>query len=327
MDMEQIKKELRVACEIDKIEFPEPQFNYIKGCSELEVNLISGPDNNIYKAMVEGALQTWGSHHERKWGLLSPETRFFVLKEVLEGRALPLVLEMPQFVFKIEGVSRASFDQVVRARIGFVACAKGVRDNSAQDWNVIVPTGIYENVGMFMRFKQCWGHIKRTYTSIVEEGRESWQSARSVLGMNIEYSYIVGINFMALKNLCARRLINTEQEDTVGTVVGMWKEIDTNFPLLAAYLKPMEDIKKRNLTVEANGLSQVFGLLFGGAGIKQRWPWTKDMTENVRFNTAGTDWDKLGEQMGIWLPDPKDWPKYETLEDLPPIDKGRFLSN
>jgi len=319
-----IKKELRVVCEIDKIESPIPETRYIKGCSKLKVKLISGPDENIYKAMVEGALQTWGSHTKEKWSRLSPNTRFFVLKEVLEGRALPLVLEMPQFIFKISGISRASFDQIVRARIGFVACAKGVRDNNAKDWNVIVPTAIYENEKMFQEFKRCWEMIKFTYTEMVEQGRESWQSARSILGMNIEYSYIVGINYMALKNLCARRLINTEQEDTVGTVVGMWKEIYKNFPLLASYLKPMEDIKRKNLTVEVNGFSRIFGLLFGGAGVKQRWPLLDNFAKEVRFNMAGTDWDKLEEQTKVHFPYPDEWPNYKLFVNLYNVDKNRF---
>jgi hypothetical protein len=331
MNEDKIKQELIKACMIgnegtgDDNKISEPRTRFIRGCEELEVELLSGPDEDIYAAMVEGVLQTWGDHKKFKWDYLSPETRFFVLREALEGRALPLVMEMPKFTFKISGVSRASFDQIARARIGAVFCAKGVRDNSAKDWNVIVPTGIYDDEALFSSFKMCWQVMKGTYKDILLEGRESWQSARSVIGMNVEYSYLASFNYMALRGLCAHRLINTEQEDTVGTVVGIWREIYREFPLLAAYLKPMEDIKKKNLTIEANGLSKIFGLLFGGSGTTQRWPLNQDIESmNIRFNMSGADWKELENQMGMRLPYPNEWPTFQNFDDLKKIDKSRF---
>ena len=252
-----IKHEIQKACQIDdrRDNDLQPKFDVINGCTEIEVDII---DYNVnpYKAMVDGILHTWADNqHNNKWKYLSPEARFAVVKECIEGRALPLAFEIPQISFQITGITRACADQIMRQRIGAVFFAKGVRDNNCSKWRVICPTKIYKNEKLYGQWRQCMQDMKLTYTRLLSEGKSDWQSARSLLPMNIEYSLQSTMNLQSLKGQFARRLISTEQYDTVAVYVVLWAKLLKLWPLLASCCKPAEDLAKRSLIKEVNGIS------------------------------------------------------------------------
>jgi len=323
MIKESIKQEIKKVVDWDN-PATEPKTEFIVGCSQIKVQIVSCVENP-YRAMVNFALQTWGNdiHDTDKWKKLSPEARFVVTKEVLEGRTLPLALEIPKFTFMISGISRAAADQHMRTRLGSVFAARGVRDSSAAEWPVIVPTSIANNEESFKLFKDHIEWTKELYCNMLQTGQENWQSARSILPMNIGYSIGWDINYQSLKGVCARRLIETEQEDTVGSTVVMWFKVWEKFPLLAVYLKPAEDLAKKSLLIKVNSMPDILGLLFAANSKNPRWPLPK-VEQNVKFNQAGADFTTIGEQTGCYLPRPETWPYFDTYESLPDIEKKRF---
>lgn len=326
MIKESIKKEIRNIIDWDN-PATEPKTEFIVGCSDIKVEIVTCVENP-YKGMVNFALQTWGNniHYTNKWKDLSPEARFVVTKETLEGRTLPLALEIPKFTFMISGISRAAADQHMRTRLGSVFAARGIRDSSAAEWPVIVPTSIAEINERFEAFKLMMNGIKEEYCSMLNSGQENWQSARAMLPMNIAYSIGWDINYQALKGVCARRLIETEQEDTVGSTVVMWHKVFEKFPLLAVYMKPAEDLRKKSLLKEVNAMPDILGLLFAANSKNPRWPLPK-LEQDIKFNTAAADFTTIGEQTGYYLPRPENWPYFENYEDLPEIEKERFEEN
>lgn len=323
MIKDSIKKEIRDAIDWDNPS-TTPKTEFIIGCSGIKVEMVTCVENP-YIGMVNFALQTWGNdiHNTNKWKKLSPEARFVVTKETLEGRTLPLALEIPKFTFMISGISRAAADQHMRTRLGSVFGARGIRDSSAAEWPVIVPTSITEDPEEFNEFKS---HVERTkayYCEMLKSGQENWQSARAILPMNIGYSIGWDINYAALKGVCARRLIETEMEDTVGSTVVMWYKVWEKFPLLATYMKPAEDLAKKSLLIKVNALPDILGLLFSGNSKNPRWP-LPEVKQDVKFNTAAADFTTIGEQTGYYLPRPDAWPYFENYEDLPEQEKSRF---
>jgi thymidylate synthase ThyX len=224
----------------------------------------------------------------------------------------------------ISGISRAAADQHMRTRLGSVFAARGVRDSSAAHWPIIVPTSIASDTKKFEDFKNLMCIVKNHYCNLLKSGQENWQSARSILPMNIAYSIGWDINYQALKGVCQRRLIETEQEDTVGSTVIMWDEVDKLFPLLASYLKPAEDVRRKSLVREVNAMPDILGILFAAKSRSPRWQLPEFENEIVKFNAAAADFTTIGEQTGVFLPRPDAWPCYNNFEDLPDIDQIRF---
>jgi hypothetical protein len=211
----------------------------------------------------------------------------------------------------------------MRTRLGSVFGARGVRDSSAAEWPIIVPTSIAENPQEFDQFKKTMLMLKETYCNVLSTGQENWQSARAYIPMNIGYSIGWDINYQSLKGVCARRLIETEQEDTVGSTVLMWNEVWKQFPLLAVYMKPAEDLRKKSLLKEVNAMPDILGLLFAANSRNPRWP-LPQLEADVKFNMAAADFTTIGDQTGVYLPRPENWPYFKTFDDLPEIEKERF---
>jgi len=323
MVKQSIKDEIRKAIDWDN-PATDPKTEFVIGCMGIKVKMVSCVEG-AYRSMCNFALQTWGNdiHDTDKWEKLSPEARFTVVKECLEGRTLPLALEIPKFTFMISGISRAAADQHMRTRLGSVFGARGVRDSSAAEWPIIVPTSIANVPYEFDRFKLVMTSLKEEYCAILKSGQENWQSARAYLPMNIGYSIGWDINYQSLKGVCARRLIETEQEDTVGSTVLMWDAVYKQFPLLAVYMKPAEDLRKKSLLKEVNAMPDILGLLFAANSRNPRWP-LPQLEMDVKFNMAAADFTTIGDQTGVYLPRPEEWPYFDTYDSLPDIEKARF---
>ena len=136
------KNDLRKAMGTLPNQDPELETKFFKGVTGITVELL---DHNInpYKAMFIMATSCWGKKIN-KWADCTPEDRFTVVKAVLDGQALPLALEAPNFTFAIEGLSRAAFDQFARTRIGACFSAKGMRDNNWKDAAMRIPTALWK---------------------------------------------------------------------------------------------------------------------------------------------------------------------------------------
>jgi len=292
-------------------------YELVKGVEDISVELI---DHNVnpYKAMYVLATSCWGNKIN-KWSETSPKYRFQVIKAVLERQALPLALEVPNFTFAVEGPSRAAFDQIARTRIGAVFSAKGMRDNNWKACRIRIPTALW-NSSQKAEIASLMKNVKDVYTNIVDTGKASWQAARSVLPLYVEYGYSVNYNYMALMNVCANRMKFCEMEDTVAVAWLMQKAIEAKFPLLGSYLRPGCDFSKSCQYHKAYSLSELFGCLFKECG---RNPCDADY-EYAEFNEICTDKAEIERQLNVKLYDPNEWPKYGSYADVHDLDKSYF---
>jgi hypothetical protein len=294
-------------------------FQFYEGVRGISVETIDYPVNP-YKLLFEFCVSTWGSEeYPTMWPKTKPEHRFQVVKGVLENKALPLGNEALQFSFIVRSSSRAAFDQHARMRVGATFASQGVRDNSRLFAGFRVPNEIWRNKKTKEELISSALWLKKVYY-LLTSGKEgnSFQAARSIMTMNWTHNYKWSVNYMALKGYMARRLVASEQEDTVATAILHWNEINKKFPLLANYLRPKCDWAKKCLCHQ-DEYGKLFGALFKGCG---RFPETE--IDYATFNWSCTDYETLEEQTGIHFPNPTEWKNYEKLEDLDEKDRILF---
>lgn len=294
-------------------------FQFYEGVKGVNVEIIDYPQNP-YRLLFEFAVATWGTEeYPTMWTITKPEHRFTVVKNVLANKALPLGNEALQFSFIIRGVSRAAFDQHARQRIGATFASQGVRDNSRLLSGFRVPNEIWRDIKKRDELISSALWIKKVYYLMVNSGKgNSFQAARSIMPMGWTHNYKYSTNYMALKGYMARRLVASEQEDTVATAIMLWYQINKKFPMLANQLRPKCDWAKRCMCHQGDG-GELFGALFKGCG---RFPETEE--DYATFNWACTDYPTLEKQLGVHLPNPNEWKEYNCLNDLEDKDKQLF---
>ncbi len=287
----------------DTCKFQSSKTPIYVGVNEIKVDLISYPPNP-YKVIVEMALTTWGSNL-KKWILLSPEERFYAVSSVLRKKALPLGLESPLFVFGVSNVSRSSFDQIARTRIGATISSLGW-NNIHSETGFRIPNEIFDKYDKYEEISSCLEKIKSLYCDMVLNGI-SWQSAREILPLGLLHWFYFSITYLALQNFCSRRLCFSEKEDTVATAWLMRERVKEKFPLLALCLRPSCDFSKRCSYHLEDSLPEHMGSLFKSCGRNL----CNVSNPNVEFDIPSTDVNNLRSQLGINIPN--------ADEDLPPV--------
>ncbi len=266
------------------------------GCEVLDVELIDMP-KNIYKSIFHIATATWGNdQYENKWERVSVLGRYIVVASALQGKTLPTALEAPKFTFLVRGLPRHCFDQMARTRIGAGFGSIGCRDNSKMDSSMILYSE-YRNMPEVLRtVKDLIKYMKFVYWSIIDEGKESYQVARSILPMCYHHPFIFTQNLASLLSQMKRRLCFGEEEFICGL---HWciRRVFTGegLYLIEDSMKPACDYVRKCLYSKSDG-SELFGNLFAGCG---RWPKESEYTE---FNKSCTNKTILEKQLGFHIP-------------------------
>lgn len=309
--------EMRKIMGTNPIENARRKTEYYRGVEGIRVKLIDYP-TNPYKAIYTIATSTWGDHID-KWDETPTQGKLTVVKAALEGNVLPNCLEAPKFTFSIEGLSRAAFDQIARARYGVAIGAAGVRDNNWLESDFVIPESIARNPKAKERVKKTVEECKKTYEYLVNQGKQSWQAARCVLPMNIAYRFSMTIDYLSLKNMCSNRLKFCEMEDTVGAIWLARERVKEQFPLLAAYLRPGCDFAGKCQYHKAYSLSEYFGCLFAPCG---RNP-DESKYKYATFNESCSSSKTIAKQLKIRIPRPQDWNK--EVEEALKADIDYFM--
>jgi thymidylate synthase ThyX len=307
---------------------PNFETGFYRGVEGIRVDLLDA-SRNPYKAMYCMATSTWGTWKTsvvRRWEDAPPEAREEVVRAVLRGQALPLAMEAPQFVFSVENLSRWSFDQIARARLGVVYASMGTRDNNHLDIAFRFHEASFRDEGKLMSLQALALHAKEVYRDIVANGRGSWQEARTALPISVVHRFSMSINYQALRGMCARRMTFSEAEDTVAVA---WLLRDRllqwdGFPLLAVHLRPGCDYSRACGYHKAHTMSEAFGCLFKSCGrnpVKSA-PGKPDLDYEVAdFNESCSDRMTIARQLGIRIPDAHE----ERPEDFKLSLRDRFL--
>jgi hypothetical protein len=319
---------------------PPRETRFYRGVEGIRVDVVDGP-RNPYKAMYCMAVSTWGTGVwssslagvvdrtaiDERWEQASPEARFYVVNAVLAFQALPLALEAPKFTFAIENLSRWSFDQIVRARIGFVASSLGTRDNCHLDMAFRMHETTWRDPEKRQSFVANAIATKERYGEIVDRGKGSWQEARTWLPISVVHRFVASVNYMALRGLCAKRMSFSEAEDTVAVAWLLKDRLERGdgFPLLARWLRPRCDFAGACGYHKAHTLSEAFGCLFKSCGRNpvRSAPGNPELDyDYADFNESCSDAETISRQLGIRIapagvdvPSADDGPETLTVRD------------
>ena len=290
-----------------------------KGVKEITIVLESFTPNP-YRGMCDMALATWGSQI-RKWDILTPEERFYVVLKVLQNKALPLGRESPSFLFSISGVSRSSFDQIARQRIGSTFSSLGWNNIHTQT-GFRIPNEILdheEHDEFEYLLEDCVDRCKEVYSILIGNGI-SYQSAREILPIGMLHWFHFNITYEALRQFCSRRLCFSEKEDTVATAWLMRERVKEKFPLLTLFLRPSCDWSKKCGYHSEDSLPEEMGTLFESCG---RNP-SLIKEPNVDFHRPSTKVSDLERDLNIKIPTFNDEFSVNNFDDLSDIDKELF---
>jgi len=307
--VEEIRKLRRLMGTAPEAE-PEFETKFYRGVEGIRVKLVDGP-RNPYRAMYAMGVSTWGHIHSLatdRWEDTPPEAREAVVRAVLGFNALPLAMEAPKFTFEVYNLTRWSFDQIARARIGAVFASLGTRDNNHLGIPFRMHEATWRNESKRGLFVGNAKNAKDAYRTLVESGRGSWQEARTFLPISVVHRFTMSINFLALRGMCARRMTFSEAEDTVAVA---WLLRDRlmkadAYPLLAAHLRPACDGAGTCRYHKAHTISEAFGCLFKSCGrhpVKSA-PGNPDFDyEYADFNVSCSDRKTIQDQLQISIPE------------------------
>ena len=284
---------------------------------KLKVEMVDGP-TNPYKAMFMLATSTWGSREKwwKRWDDATPLGRMRVVEAILSGQTLPTALECPSFTFVIQGMTRASYDQLARERYSGIG-SMGSRDDAHLDAALILPPRLKP---YSRKIERWWKATKDLYEEIVSKGKESWQTARFVLPSGMEWRFTWTMNYRAFQQMVAKRMCFAEQHDTVAVAWMMWNEMWKKWPLLAAYARPACDRAGRCLYSQRYTLAEMFGNLFLPCGRHK-----VEHKPLALFNEVSCSREELLDILpeGVMIPEPGDWEK--LVEEARRRDMKWFL--
>jgi len=290
---------------------PPPRF--VRGGALIKVEMVSpNPRNmnpggklflpgvlpNFYAGMFVMAVTTWGGPRDSgvdKWNRCTPEQRRMVVQAILERRTIPGARELPSFMFEVTGASRSAFDQIARGRVGYTFASMGVRDNSHEDSDIVVPPHIYDDPKLLMGFKNAINISNATYRALLLHGQKSFQDARALLPMSMMHRFCMNVNYQALSAFMGQRLMFEEQYDTVAVAYKMKQELGRHYAMLAAPLQGTCDAVGR--CVYHN--SELFSGLFKGC---ERYG--PDEGHYTTFNESSADPADIELWLGEKLPKP-----------------------
>ncbi len=304
---------------------------FYRGVEGIQVDLIDAP-HNPYRAMFTMATATWGaatSIQAARWQEITPENRFELVKSVLMKQALPLAVEAAKFTFTVQNLSRWSFDQIARARLGVVFASLGTRDNNHADIPFRFHESTFQNGYKLRMAKEVAMKAKEMYGRFLLTGISSWQEARELLPISVVHRFVMSINFAALQNMCSRRMTFSEAEDTVAVAWLLRDRLNKPdaFPLLAQFLRPMCDYTRSCCYHKAHTASEAFGCLYKSCGrnpVKSAPGMPEVDPDLAEYNEACTNSARLAKQLGIDIPEPDQQRPEEITFDLL-CEKDRLL--
>lgn len=125
----------------------KPTTNFKNNLEAMKVTLMSAPSmDDLRKYLPQFALATWSENPDSN-DKLSKRESDKIIREVLEGKALPTALETVNLVFRIEGISLQEVTHILRHRMASFSA-----DCSGDKWwthkDALVPNSIQNSKGI-----------------------------------------------------------------------------------------------------------------------------------------------------------------------------------
>ena len=144
------------------------------------------------------------------------------MRASLEGRGMWMLQEIPQYVFRITGVSRIFTHQLVRQRIGVTFMQQCTGDTDFRHADIIVPGCIANNRDQYEAFETCCLEAKIAYAMLLDTHIPA-QSARYLLPMSISTYIYMQASLATLVALYKKRCCTMSQTWEMALFAGRLK--------------------------------------------------------------------------------------------------------
>lgn len=219
----------------DVLKGQDPQTTFVDSLDSVSVTLIHWPDNKT--DLVGHAFQTatWESKpylpgiNARRDEVVEDGLRILAF----EDKGLPLSLELYDFVFCVDGISRIVTHQIVRNRIGATYSQQASGDKDWRHHRALVPRSIYHNSDIWPRFRQQVLESKKLYADMLDTMAVPILDARRILPHCLETFIYVKFNLVTLISFIRKRdCVQTQEPEMVIVARRMRQAVLEKFPHL-----------------------------------------------------------------------------------------------
>lgn len=166
---------------------------------------------------------------------IKQEDKLKLINQVMKAGHFSTV-EHIQFVFKIDGISRATSHQLVRHRHASYS-QRSQRYIHENQFNYIIPEAIKENLELKTQFENLMSDISNFYNLLTQNGIKK-EDARAILPNACTTSLIMSLNLRELIHIANLRLCNRAQKEIKECVKNMCNLIIERENWLKDYLVP-----------------------------------------------------------------------------------------
>ena len=163
----------------------KPTTKFKNNLESMRITLMSAPSMDDLRAYLpQFALATWSENPDSN-DRISLRERDKVIREILEGKALPTALETVNLVFRIEGISLQEVTHILRHRMASFSA-----DCSGDKWwthkAALVPNSVENSDEFYERYKKIVELSKELYCDMIDSKQISIMDARYILPRCLE---------------------------------------------------------------------------------------------------------------------------------------------
>lgn len=209
----------------------DPTTKFINNLMSIDIKLIEGPDIETLRSYLPQFLEaTWAENPDDAANLTLKE-KDNIIRECLQGRALPTALETIQFVFRIDGISLQEVTHIIRHRTASFSA-----DCSGDKWwthkDALVPNSIQNSPEHYEEYQEIVKASKKLYVDMINTRKISIMDARYILPRCLSTFYFMRMNLKDLIGFIRQRIDKQIQPETDNLMAYyMYEELLKSIPL------------------------------------------------------------------------------------------------
>ncbi len=212
-----------------------PLTKFMDEISALKVTLVSSPNKeSLYRLFKNVANVSF----DKNWEDFEWDEGVEFLDKVITGGMLPLGLEMNNFTFLVENVTRITTHALVRGRVGMTYSQQSTGNSDQRHCDILLPRSLStQNKKLLASTIQWTLAAKAQYSNAVDSGM-SVQEARYFLPTSNANKIYLSMNLASMMNFFSKRSDRTEEYLQGNEICRQIKEIfNEKFSELSPILK------------------------------------------------------------------------------------------
>lgn len=220
-----------------KIRFDEePITNFVNNIEAINIKLLHAPTMGQLRGYLIPFLEATWAEDPLESQKLTKREKDKIIRDCLEGKALPTALETVNLVFLIEGISLQEVTHILRYRnASFSADCSGDKWWSHKD--ALTPFAIEESGEFYERYKQIVLNAKKLYCDMIDTRQISIMDARYILPRCLSTYYFMRINLKDALHFIRQRIDRQIQPETDNIIAyKMYMLLVSQYPVMSGLI-------------------------------------------------------------------------------------------